>query len=241
MLTNHPPKSPITLPQSFITSFSHSPPIFSLFSCSHCTDRRFSHAFFDRISHKLRVLFPSFRPSFWALGHPFWSSSCEDIEFFVILRGWGEISFYWEYQGLSLLAPLAIYHHSVALSITPIRFLIGPALVALHHTPSSSPIALLRIFHSHQPISHQNPIDPIPVLTPSSVAIHCAHPFPDPPSRLSTIRVLVALSLYHTYFAIFLISFYHFIAPPSTLYPFWPHLSPLSIRPIRSLIRPLYP
>ncbi|KAG2029263.1 hypothetical protein BDR03DRAFT_1018635 [Suillus americanus] len=44
MLTNHPPKSPITLPQSFITSFSHSPPIFSLFSCSHCTGSYSPHS-----------------------------------------------------------------------------------------------------------------------------------------------------------------------------------------------------
>ncbi|KAG2080821.1 uncharacterized protein F5147DRAFT_842601 [Suillus discolor] len=55
-LSNHPPNSPIILPQSFLISFSH----ISKFSAS-CPppqriDKRFSHAFFERISRKLRVL-----------------------------------------------------------------------------------------------------------------------------------------------------------------------------------------
>ncbi|KAG2091356.1 uncharacterized protein F5147DRAFT_840840 [Suillus discolor] len=54
-LSNHPTNSPIILPQSFLISFSHN----SQFSASspppQRTDRCFSHAFFERISRKLRV------------------------------------------------------------------------------------------------------------------------------------------------------------------------------------------
>ncbi|KAG1869618.1 hypothetical protein F4604DRAFT_1927021 [Suillus subluteus] len=139
-LTNHPPNSPIILPQSFITSFSHIPKFSASSPPPQRIDKRFSHALFERISRKLRVL---------------WSYRVFGV-FEKLRRDKGFL---------------------VALSIAPNRFLIGPALVALHHTPSSSSLLHLRTFsHFHQPISHRNPIDPIPVLKPSFMAFIRAYP-----------------------------------------------------------------
>ncbi|KAG2085155.1 uncharacterized protein F5147DRAFT_841795 [Suillus discolor] len=55
-LSNHPPNSPIILPQSFLISFSHIPKFSASCPPPQRIDKRFPHAFFERISRKLRVL-----------------------------------------------------------------------------------------------------------------------------------------------------------------------------------------
>lgn len=119
-------------------------------------------------------------------------------------------------QGLSPFAFLAIHHHPVALSIPPISFLIGPVLVALHHTPSSSSlIAPQHIFAFHQPISLPTPLDPIAVLKLSFMASFRAYPRVRAPSRSLAIRISALPLFFRPFFTNFFISPRPVTAPSS--------------------------
>lgn len=118
-------------------------------------------------------------------------------------------------QGLPLFAFWAIHHHSVALSIAPISFLIGPVIVALHHTPSSSSLTVpLHISAFHQPISLPTPLDPIPILKPSFMPSFCAYPRLCTLNQSRVIRIFISPPIFRPIFTTFFISPY-----PVNLFP----------------------
>ncbi|KAG2113321.1 hypothetical protein BD769DRAFT_1673703 [Suillus cothurnatus] len=186
MLTNHPPNSPIIQPQSFLTSFSHIPPVFNFSSPYQRTDRRFSHARLDRTSRFSRDGFPSLLAFQRALNCPIWPSSCGDMEVFVF----GEVERYKAYPGRSRAPLLSLFWPFTTPSGHSHRS-IHPLDQTIPWVSTAYPLLIppSHFCPSHQSPFYRIPINPILFLKLSARAIHPSHQLPDPRRRPLTIRI----------------------------------------------------